>query len=126
MSRAEARRFGFTLGAAFLVLAGILWWRDRGTAAAITATIGGGLVLAGAIVPGVLPPVYRGWMLGAERLSRVTTPVILGIIYFLVITPTGLILRALGRNPLTTPRPDETVWTSRPPGTRRGDLRRQF
>lgn len=126
LSRAESRRFGFTIGAAFLVLAGIAWWRDHATIMVVLAVLGSLLAAAGALAPGVLPPVHRIWMLGAERLSRLTTPVILGFIYFLVITPIGLVRRALGRDPLTTPRPAESVWVRRPPGARRGDLRRQF
>ena len=126
LNRAEARRFGFTIGTAFLVFAGIAWWRGHATTTAILAVLGGLLVVAGAIVPGLLPPVHRVWMLGAERLSRLTTPVILGFIYFVVITPIGLVLRALGRDPLTKRRTAETVWAPRSPGARRSDLRRQF
>lgn len=126
LSRAEARRFGFTVGAAFLVLAAVAWWRGHARVAMGLAVLGGLLVAAGAIVPDALPPVHRVWMRGAERLSRLTTPVILGFIYFVVITPIGLVLRALGRDPLTKPRTAETVWVPRSPGARRSDLRRQF
>ena len=40
-----------------------------------------------------LRPVYRGWMRFGLLLSRVTTPLILGIVFFLVITPIGLVRR---------------------------------
>lgn len=126
LSRAEARRFGLTTGAAFLLLAGIAWWRDHATITAILMVPGALLAASAAVVPGLLPPVHRVWMLGAERLSRLTTPVILGFIYFVVITPIGLVLRLLGRDPLTKSVTAETVWVSRPPAARRSDLRRQF
>ena len=46
-------------------------------------------------------------------MSRVTTPVVLGIVYFLVVTPTGFVMRALGRNPLKNPPPTRSCWLAR-------------
>jgi len=60
----------------------------------------------------------------AMVISRVTTPVFMAIVYFLLIMPTGIVMRALGRNPLTKGRNKESYWVSR---TRTGsDLKRQF
>jgi saxitoxin biosynthesis operon SxtJ-like protein len=125
LTRAEARRFGMTIGLALVVLAGIAYWRHRTTASAILVSLGLAFIVAAALIPGVLPPIHRAWMKGAEALSRITTPIILGVFYFLVITPVGIVRRALGRDPLTAPRRGETVWTSRAHSSR-SDLRRQF
>jgi hypothetical protein len=81
---------------------------------------------AGLAVPGRLGPVYRFWMALAHAISRVTTPIVLGIVYFLVIAPIGLAMRAFGRNPLVRPRVRDSYWVMRPPGNRRSDLERQF
>lgn len=48
--------------------------------------------------PRSLRPVYRGWMRVGLLLSRFTTPLILGIIYFAVFTPVALIMRLIGRD----------------------------
>jgi hypothetical protein len=122
----EGRRFGLTVGAAFLVLAAIAAWRGRMPGTIAFGTIGSLLLLAGLAVPGRLGPVYRGWMGFAELLSKVTTPIFMGIVYFLVLTPVSFGLRALGKRPLGRRSPTGSTWVVRGPGQRRGDLRRQF
>jgi ABC-type uncharacterized transport system permease subunit len=114
-----------TIGVALVVLSGIAWWRHRTTVGVILASLGLAFILAAVLIPDVLPPVHRVWMKGAEALSRITTPIILGVIYFLVITPVGIVMRAVGRDPLTSPRRGESVWSSRGRASR-SDLRRQF
>ncbi len=125
-SRSELRSFAFLVGGAFLALAGIIYWRRGVTIPALTFSgVGGVLVLAGILVPGVLGPVYRAWMRFAILLSRITTPVFMGIVYFLVLTPLGLIMRAFGRQPLRSGS-RETAWVNRPVGARASALERQF
>ena len=89
LSPAEGRKFGLVVGGAFLVLGLVLRLRDHGTASAVTLALGGALALAGLAIPGRLGPAYRGWMALARTISKVTTPVFMGAIYFLVLTPTG-------------------------------------
>jgi hypothetical protein len=50
----------------------------------------------------------------------------MGIVYFLVITPIGLLLRLAGRRPLPKPRSAGSLWVRREPGNRQSDLLRQF
>ena len=122
----ELRRFAWTVGVAFLALGGIGYWRGRMGVATALAVLGAALVAGGALVPGRLGPVYRGWMALALALSRVTTPVFMGLLYFGIFTPLGVALRLFGRRPLARRREASTFWVDRPPGTRRGDMRRQF
>jgi hypothetical protein len=126
LTTAEARRFAFTVGAAFGLLGALVWWRGAATAAGILAGLGATLGLAGALVPGFLTPVYRAWMGLAHVISRVTTPVFLGIVYFGVITPMGALMRLVGRNPLRHRLDRESYFVSRAGPARRGDLKRQF
>lgn len=122
----EGRKFAFTLAPAFLGLAGILWWRGAPRVALALTVIAGLLALAGLAVPGRLGPVQRAWMGVALTISKVTTPIMLGIVYYGVITPMGLLRRTIGGNPLRRPRGDApTFWVSRR-NTPRGDLERQF
>jgi len=113
------------VGAAFAVLGGLLRWRGAETAALVAWSLGGALVLGGLLIPGRLGPVYRGWMALAHAISRVTTPIVMGVLYYLVITPVGIIARALGHRPLRN-RGKESYWVTRAEGARRGDLGRQF
>jgi hypothetical protein len=127
LTSAEGRHFGGVVGAAFLVLAGVAYWRGHMTVAGALALVGSSLLLAGLLIPTRLGPVQRGWMRFALLLSRVTTPLLMGLIYYLVITPTGLIMRALGRNPLIHAESGRSYWAARPAGRqRRSNLQRQF
>ena len=127
LTPAEGRKFAFTVGAAFLVLAGLTWWRDRETLMVIFGSLSGALMLAGLVVPGKLGPVYRAWMRLALLISKVTTPIFMGATYFLVLAPSGLLMRALGKNPMVHGEQGGSFWVSRPEGPkRRSDLTRQF
>jgi len=60
LSSAEGRRFGLTVGAAFLVLGGALAWRGRAVAP-VALALGALLLAAGVIVPTRLGPITRAW-----------------------------------------------------------------
>jgi hypothetical protein len=122
----EGRGFAFTVGAAFLVLAALLRWRDATTMPIVFGSLGVALLAAGAIVPDRLGPVQRAWMGMAHAISRVTTPIFMGLVYFLSIMPIGLIMRAFGRNPLSRKTHGDGYWVQRAPEERRSDLERQF
>jgi hypothetical protein len=123
----EGRKFAFTVGAAFLVLAGITWWRDRLTVSSVFATVGGLLLLAGLIVPGKLGPIYRAWMRLAVLISKVTTPIFMGVTYFIVLAPVGFLMRVFGRNPMVHRPTGGSFWVERPTGPKRqSNLNRQF
>jgi len=121
----EGRRFALSVGAALCVFALIGLWRDHVLMPVVLAGLGLSLVAAGVVVPGRLGLLYSAWMRGARAISRVTTPLVLGLMYLLVRTPTGLVMRALGRNPLRHPRSGSGYWILREPGDM-GDLDRQF
>lgn len=126
LTPAEGRKFGLLVGGAFLVLAAIFWRGSHSTLAWIAACLGGGLVVGGALAPGRLGPVYAAWMALALAISKITTPVFMGIMFFLVITPAGLLARLVGHRPLVPRRNADTHWESRPAGSRRGDMNHQF
>ena len=124
---AQGRRFGLTVGAAFLVFAGVAWWRNHPTTATVLASPGAALLLGGLIVPQLLGPVERAWMALAHAISKVTTPIAMGVIYLLVLTPVGFVRRWMGGNPLVHKREAQSYWHARPEGRRRtASMRRQF
>ncbi len=125
LSAAAGRRFGLTVGIAFLVFAGIAGWRQHPMLLRALGGIGGALVLAGLVVPTSLGPVERAWMGLAHLLSRVTTPIFLGIVYFGVMVPIGLLMRLVGRRPLVHPLEDASYWRA-PPSGGRSDITHQF
>ena len=50
--------------------------------------------------PSILAPLNKLWLKLGLLLHRVVSPIVLGIMFFLVITPMGLLMRALGKDPL--------------------------
>lgn len=121
----EGRKFGLAVGAALVALGGVIRWRGHGAFAATLAGPGLLLIAAALAIPGRLGPVARAWMALARALSRVTTPLLLGLIYFLVLTPMGGLRRLLGGNPLRRRDTGGGYWIARGTG-RKSDLRRQF
>lgn len=126
LTPSQGRRFGLTVGTAFLVFAAVSYWRGHPTVTAALAVLGGALTLAGIALPTHLGPVERAWMALAHAISKVTTPIVMGAMYLLVLTPVGLLRRWLGGNPLVHARVDQSFWKPRLVGARRGSLRRQF
>jgi hypothetical protein len=125
LTAAEGRKFAFTVGLAFLVLAALTWWRGHPTLRTVFGMTGAVLLLAGAVAPDRLGPVYRGWMALAHAISKVTTPVFMGVVFFVVITPIGLVMRLVGRRPLRHKERDGGFWMA-PASGGRSDLQRQF
>lgn len=123
----QERKFGLTVGTAFLLLGALLLWRDKMMAARVIGIVGGSLVVAGVLVPSLLRPVERAWMTMAHAISKVTTPIFMGIVYYLSVVPIGLALRILGKNPLNSKsKTTESYWVDRKTSLETGDLTRQF
>jgi hypothetical protein len=125
LSPRDGRAFAFTLTGAFAVLAAVSWVRGHPRPLAVFAAIAVLLLLAGLLVPTRLGPVRDAWMGMAHAISRVTTPVFMGAVYFLVITPIGVIRRLLGGHPLRGSHGKASGWVDRR-GNPPRDLRRQF
>ena len=126
LSAREGRRFALTVGLAFAALGGVAWWRGREVTATILVGVGVFLLLAGLLIPARLGPIYRFWMGFAAAISRVTTPVFMGIVYFVVVTPMGLVRRLAGKDTLLRPRTAKTFWVARAADARRTGMDRQF
>ena len=128
-SAARGRRFAVTLFIAFAVLALIAAWRGRETALVVFGSIAVVLAISGLAAPASLQPVERAWMSFAHALSRITTPIFMGIVYFVLLTPVGLIRRATGRNALVREAKDDSYWIRRQSSDRekvRRRMERQF
>ena len=127
LTAAEGRKFGLTVGIAFIVLAALLWWRQRLLVRDVLAGIGVFLVLGGLLVPTALGPLNRAWMGLAHLLSKVTTPIFMGVVYFLVIMPIGGLMRLFRRRPLAHVVGAGGYWKARSDSAeQRTDMTRQF
>lgn len=93
----------------------LLWWSN--VLGPYLLGAGAAFLAAGLLFPRVLAPIERGWMKFAEALSTVMTVVILTVTFFLVITPIGLLRRALGNDSLGMKfgRKSASYWVPVPP-----------
>ena len=103
--RKDLRSFAWVVGGAFVVLWAVLAYLlpaliDKGGSHPALAAIGVALALVGTVAPKILKPLYYGWMSLALTLGFVMTRVLLTIFFFLVLTPVGLVMKLLGRDPL--------------------------
>jgi len=115
-SAAELRSFGRLLPVFGLVVGGSLWW--RGHAPAVAGGIAGAILVAAlvfAAAPAVRRPLYLGWISAVYPIGWVVSHVVLGAMYFLVITPIGLAVRWLRGDPLARgfDRQAATYWITR-------------
>jgi hypothetical protein len=93
------RKFAVTMGIAFFIIAIVLLIRHKHSPLAVLAISFIWFAL-GMFIPGLLKPVYILWMRLAFILSWVNTRIILFIIFYLIFTPAGLVMRMLGTDPL--------------------------
>ena len=100
-ARRAEREFGLIVGGVLLLLS--VWWLYRGkfpTLSHVTLPLGGLLVLLGLVFPAALVWPNKAWMALAEVLSFVTTRIILAFVFFVIVTPIGVIKRLFGWDPL--------------------------
>lgn len=127
-AKGSERGFGLLFAAVFAAVG--LYPAFAGGAPRIWALAAAGAVLAAALArPEWLAPANRIWHRIGAAMHRVASPVVMAAIFFVVVTPTGLAMRALGKDPLRLRRdPDaESYWIHRdPPGPERESMKNQF
>ena len=62
----------------------------------------------------ILTPLKKGWIKFGELLGKIISPIIMGLIFFLIITPIGLFMRLIGKDLLNLKyNNDQSYWTKR-------------
>lgn len=122
------RSFGLIFSVVFAVV-GLLPLMDGGRLRWWALAIAIILAVIAFAVPQVLAPVNRLWHRFGLLLNRIAAPLAIGLVFYLAVTPTGLIMRALGNDLLRLKR-DTSVgsyWIKRdPPGPAPDGMSRQF
>lgn len=128
-SSARGRRFAITLAVAFAVLGLVAYLRHRTVTFDVLGTLAAVFAVAALVIPSKLEPVERGWMALAHAISKVTTPVFMAIVYFVVLTPIAFIRRLAAGNPLAHKAESGSYWVARKkldPEAARRRMERQF
>jgi len=85
--------------------------------------------LSGLVLPRLLVPLNKLWFRFGLLLHRVVSPLVMGLIFFLTITPIGLLMRTIGKRPLDLgfDRSVKSYWVYRtPPSPAPDTMKRQF
>jgi Saxitoxin biosynthesis operon protein SxtJ len=124
----DLRKFGLVVGGVFLAVGLLFLWRYPHRTPYF-AWPGGALMVVGVVLPRALKWVYIAWMSVAFVLGFVMAHVILTLLFFLVITPMGLVARLTGKDflSLKLDRAAKSYWLPRPQKPKRtADYERQF
>ena len=109
--RQSDRSFGLTF-ATLLVIVFLVAGFIFGTALAWPLWLAGLFAALALTVPGVLMPLNRLWGAFAARLAAVNNFVLLGVFFYLLVTPMGAVMRLFGWDPMTrTLRRSGSYWT---------------
>ena len=122
------RSFGIVFAVVFAIVA--LWPLMADGGVRLWAAVVAGLFLALALVaPGILKPLNLLWFKFGMVLHKIVNPLIMGLLFFVTVTPIALLMRALGKRPLALEADAslESYWIERdPPGPDPETMKRQF
>jgi Saxitoxin biosynthesis operon protein SxtJ len=109
----ELRRFAIAMLVGFFVLGALSAWRAKGigTGSVVLWSIGVTLAIA-AFVPKLGRIAYLAVYLPTSIIGYVVSNVMLALMFFLVITPLGIVMKLMGKDLLQQRRPNRTTqWT---------------
>jgi hypothetical protein len=122
------RSFGLVFAGVFLIVGlgplvhggGVRWW---------SLAVALAFLLVAFIRPAILAPLNRVWTLFGLLLHKVMNPLVMGLMFYVALTPLALVMRLAGKDPLRR-RFDgaaSTYWIRRePPGPEPGSMSNQF
>jgi hypothetical protein len=121
------RSFGLVMAAAFAVVGGINWWHHG----AYWPWLLGVAVLflaAALLFPASLTVLNKLWFKLGMLLHHVINPLVMGLIFFFTVFPTGLVFRLTGKDILRLKREpgSDSYWIRRPPGPAPETMKDQF
>ena len=104
------KSFGIVFTAFFLIIS--FWPMLNGSEIRIWSLIIAVIFfILGLINSKILTPLNRLWFKFGLMLGKIVSPIVLGIVFFLVVTPTGIIMRLIGKDLLNLKRKNyESYW----------------
>jgi hypothetical protein len=125
------RSFGLLFGAVFVLLAAYGWFFKSWSSVVELSLLGVALafVLLGFVAPKILSPLNWLWFQLGQLLGKIVSPIVLGAIFFLLLTPVSLVTRLFGRDELRLKRKasQTSYWLDRaPPGPAPESFKNQF
>ena len=122
------RSFGLVFAGFFALLTLHNWWR-AGRSWPLELAIAAVFLAAALLRPTLLHWPNRAWTKLGALLGAIVTPIVMALLFFLVVTPVGLLMRLAGKDTLRRhgPRQGDSYWIVRePPGPPGDSMHEQF
>jgi hypothetical protein len=125
---ASERSFAMVMAVALVLLGGINWWH-HGHSWSWLGGIAALFLVSGYLCPSALKPLNWIWFKFGLLLHAVVNPFVMGLVFYGAVLPTGLVMRAIGKDLLSLKiEPDrDSYWILRqPPGPASETMKDQF
>jgi len=126
----SARSFGLVFATVFIIIALFPLLSDQQGSLRLWALIVAAFFAITALtMPRLLEPLNKLWFRFGLLLHKIVNPLVMGLLFFGTVTPTGLLMRSLGKTPLKLgfDKSAESYWITRtPPGPAPESMKRQF
>jgi hypothetical protein len=122
------KKTGISVGVVLVLISMLLWYLGK-SSFVYFSSIGGLFVILSFIAIPVLRPFHKLWMMLALAMGFVMSRVILTILFYLILTPIGLLAKIVGKKfmPLGFDKTAATYWEKREsPAKQQIDYERQF
>jgi hypothetical protein len=126
--KSDWKKFGITMGIILAIIGFFLLWK-KNNYFEYSFFLAVAFFIPGLILPSLLKPVYKAWMALSVVMGFIMTRVIMVIIFYLIITPLGLIARITGKNflDMKIDKNAKSYWITREKTQKvKSDYERQF
>ena len=126
--KSDLRKFGLTVGIVLMIIAGLLFWKEK-ESSQIFFGVGAIILLTTITIPVILKPVYSIWMVLGIIIGWIMTRIILSLLFYIILTPIGLVLRLFGKQVLELRwnKSEQSYWNYRiKENLDHGNYERQF
>lgn len=98
IGKKQLREFGWLVGGVFVII-GFWPLLVRGEPLRLWALgPGAALMIVGTLLPAVLAPIFKGWMWIGHVLGWINTRILLGLVFYGMVTPIGIVFRLMGKD----------------------------
>lgn len=122
------RKFGWFFAAVFVIVAAYAYWKTWATVSLVALSLAVLFSAVTLLAPRLLAPLNRLWYGLGMLQGKIISPIVLGLIFFVLITPVSLVTRLFGRDVLKIKKRNvESYWVDRsPPGPPSDSFKNQY
>ncbi len=127
-NKSDWKKFGITMGIILSIIGFFLLWKKNNNYNYILF-LAAAFFITGLILPSILRPIYKAWMALAVVMNFIMTRVIMAVIFYLIVTPIGLIASLTGKKflDMKIDKSAKSYWIVREKTSKlKSDYERQF